>query len=86
MKQKLDEFKAHLPLIHAMLNPGMRERHWRKVCEAAGRSVQPNEMSTLLSLIEQQAADQPRAADLTLHPLHPLAPPCTPYTYMPSHP
>ena len=57
VKQKLDEFKGHLPLIQAMLNPGMRERHWKKVAESAGRSVQPNEMSTLLSLVEQQVAD-----------------------------
>ena len=41
VKQKLDEFKTHLPLMHAMLNPGMRERHWKKVAETAGRSVQP---------------------------------------------
>ena len=57
VKLKLEEFKAHLPLIHAMLNPGMRERHWRKVKDEAGRSVQPNEMSTLHSLIEQQVGD-----------------------------
>ena len=57
VKLKLEEFKAHLPLIHAMLNPGMRERHWRKVKDDAGRSVQPNEMSTLHSLIEQQVGD-----------------------------
>ena len=59
VKLKLDEFKAHLPLIHAMLNPGMRERHWRKVKDDAGRSVQPNEMSTLHSLIEQQVLPLP---------------------------
>ena len=57
VKLKLEEFKAHLPLIHAMLNPGMRERHWRRVKDEAGRSVQPNEMSTLHSLIAQQVGD-----------------------------
>ena len=29
VKAKLDEFKVHLPLMQAMLNPGMRDRHWK---------------------------------------------------------
>ena len=53
VKVKIDEFKQHIPLIQAMLNPGMRDRHWEKLKADIGRSVQPTEMSTLASMLEQ---------------------------------
>ena len=64
VKAKLDEFKAHLPLLHALLNPGMRERHWRRLAEQLGRSVQPNEMATLSSMLEQQVGEHLSAIEL----------------------
>lgn len=57
VKEKLDEFKSHLPLILAMLNPGMRERHWKMLTEKVGHSVQPNEMSTLASMLDTKVED-----------------------------
>ena len=33
IKEKLEGFKENLPLISAMLNPGMRERHWKVLAE-----------------------------------------------------
>ena len=33
VKLKLDEFGEHIPLLQAILNPGMRERHWKKLAE-----------------------------------------------------
>ena len=30
-KMKLDEFKKHLPLLQTFCNPGIRDRHWKKV-------------------------------------------------------
>ena len=57
VKEKIEEFKAHLPLISAMLNPGMRDRHWKGLADTLGKPVQPNEMSTLASLIEQNVGD-----------------------------
>ena len=57
VKEKIDAFKAHLPLIQAMLNPGMRGRHWEMLTVSCGGSVQPNEMTTLASLLVQKVGD-----------------------------
>ena len=32
MKGKIDKFKAHLPILHTICNPGIRDRHWDLVC------------------------------------------------------
>ena len=40
-----------------MLNPGMRERHWRSLADKVGHSVQPNEMTTLLQLLEMKVGE-----------------------------
>ena len=31
VKSKIDKFKAHLPLLHTICNPGIRDRHWDEV-------------------------------------------------------
>lgn len=31
VKTKIDKFKAHLPLLHTICNPGIRDRHWDQV-------------------------------------------------------
>jgi hypothetical protein len=36
LKVKLEEFKAYLPLISCICNPGMRSRHWQAISEVAG--------------------------------------------------
>ena len=33
VKEQLEGFRSHLPTLGALLNPGMRERHWKKVVE-----------------------------------------------------
>ena len=57
VKEKIDDFKQHLPLIGAMLNPGMRDRHWKQLAEQVGKPIQPNEMSTLALILEQKTGD-----------------------------
>ena len=42
----------------------MRERHWRRLAEQLGRSVQPNEMATLSSMLEQQVGEHLSAIEL----------------------
>ena len=32
-KSKLDKFKQHLPLLQTFCNPGIRDRHWKRVRE-----------------------------------------------------
>ncbi len=34
IKSKIEKFRVHLPVLHTLCNPGLRERHW-KLIEAA---------------------------------------------------
>ena len=45
MKVRVDEFKQHLPLLSALCNPGLRERHWVKMSEIAGQELKPSAVS-----------------------------------------
>ncbi|TNJ26993.1 Dynein heavy chain [Giardia muris] len=50
---KLDEFRAIMPLVEALRNPGLRQHHWKEV-SALGKSgveIQPAASMTLLQLI-----------------------------------
>lgn len=31
VKGKIDKFKQHLPILHTICNPGIRDRHWDAV-------------------------------------------------------
>lgn len=31
VKGKIDKFKQHLPILHTICNPGIRDRHWEAV-------------------------------------------------------
>ena len=33
VKGKIDKFKQHLPILHTICNPGIRDRHWDSVSE-----------------------------------------------------
>ena len=34
MKNKIDKFKVHIPLLQTICNPGIRDRHWEQVSMA----------------------------------------------------
>ena len=34
VKGKIDKFKAHLPMLGVICNPGIRDRHWERVRRA----------------------------------------------------
>jgi hypothetical protein len=39
VRQQLQEFQQHVPLIAALRNPGLRDRHWDKISAAVGCPV-----------------------------------------------
>ena len=41
IRDEVDAFKPNLPLITALRNPGMRERHWAELSDAIGLKVDP---------------------------------------------
>ena len=55
-RKSLEEFKVNLPVVAAICNPGMRGRHWVKVSDMVGFDVQPDENTSLASLLERGIA------------------------------
>ena len=54
-KAKVVAFQAYLPLIAAVCNPGLRERHWEALAELVGFQIKQDEVSCSC-VHEQQGA------------------------------
>jgi dynein heavy chain, axonemal len=39
LRGKLEDFSGHIPLVTALRNPGLRDRHWMRVSTAVGFPV-----------------------------------------------
>ncbi|KAI8893820.1 dynein heavy chain and region D6 of dynein motor-domain-containing protein [Globomyces pollinis-pini] len=52
VKNKLEKFKVHIPLITVLRNPGLRERHWQAISELLGQPVTPDASTTLTKILE----------------------------------
>ena len=48
LQDKLEAFRPHVPLIAALRNPGLRDRHWKKISQIAGvaNQIKGNEEGT----------------------------------------
>ncbi|KAI9144540.1 dynein heavy chain and region D6 of dynein motor-domain-containing protein [Paraphysoderma sedebokerense] len=51
IKDEMEEFKPYLPLIQALCNPGMRDRHWDKLSAEVGIRMRPSESFSLTDLL-----------------------------------
>ncbi|KAJ1515292.1 Dynein heavy chain 7, axonemal [Coelomomyces lativittatus] len=47
VKEDIESFKKHIPLIRVLCNPGLRDRHWQLISEAIGFEFQPDATTTL---------------------------------------
>lgn len=63
MKQQMDDFKPHVPLIVALRNKGMRDRHWDKLAEQLGMEIKPDEVVTLEDIIAMELSDNLKAIE-----------------------
>lgn len=52
MKGKIDKFKQHLPVLHVICNPGIRDRHWEQMSDIVNFDIRPKEDTTLLTFLE----------------------------------
>ena len=52
MKNRVEEFKEHLPLVQTLFNPGMRERHWEQISDIVGFPLKPDEDMNLSKLVD----------------------------------
>ena len=53
-KAKVEEFRAYVPLINTVCNPGLRERHWSTMSDIVGFHLRPTEDATLQLLVEKE--------------------------------
>ena len=58
LRDKLETFKPHIPLIAALRNPGLRERHWKAISNVCGNVVRMTaEETTFNHLLAQDLFD-----------------------------
>ena len=43
MKERLESFMKHIPLITALHNPGLRDRHWKRLSEEIGMALRADD-------------------------------------------
>ncbi|CAG9464833.1 unnamed protein product [Pedinophyceae sp. YPF-701] len=53
VKQRIEEFKGYLPLLSAICNPGLRDRHWASIASVLGFEVKRDEVTSLKRLLDQ---------------------------------
>lgn len=52
IKGKLEKFKINMPLISAVCNPGIKDRHWSRMSELVGFSLKPTEETPLSEVLQ----------------------------------
>ncbi|XP_070559259.1 dynein axonemal heavy chain 3-like isoform X5 [Ptychodera flava] len=52
IKAKLEKFKINMPLINALCNPGIKERHWDAMSEKVGFNMKPAEDTPLIDMLQ----------------------------------
>lgn len=57
VKNSIDDFKQHLPLINTLGNPGMKERHWEQVSEIIGFPIKKSPEMSLERVIDYGLAE-----------------------------
>ena len=57
MKSAIDSFRAHLPEVQTLGNPGLRDRHWEKISEIVGFPIKADSETTLAKIIDLNLTD-----------------------------
>ncbi|XP_076448252.1 dynein axonemal heavy chain 3-like [Babylonia areolata] len=52
IKAKLEKFKISMPIISALCNPGIKERHWKMMSEKVGFDMTPSETTPLFEVLQ----------------------------------
>ena len=56
-KAKIEDFMKYVPMIAALRNPGMRDRHWEQIGEEIKQELNPDESFTLKAGLEMGIMD-----------------------------
>jgi len=54
VKEQIEHFRGHMPIINTLGNPGMKARHWEQVSEIIGFPIKVSPELTLEKIIEYQ--------------------------------
>ncbi|XP_030856161.1 dynein heavy chain 3, axonemal-like [Strongylocentrotus purpuratus] len=52
IKAKLEKFKINMPLINALCNPGIKQRHWDMMSEKVGFNMTPQDDTPLVEMLQ----------------------------------
>ncbi|XP_064633532.1 dynein axonemal heavy chain 3-like isoform X2 [Lineus longissimus] len=52
IKAKLEKFKINMPLINALCNPGIKNRHWAMMSEKVGFDISPKKDTPLFEVLQ----------------------------------
>ncbi|KAF2360954.1 Dynein heavy chain domain-2 [Trinorchestia longiramus] len=52
VRQRIEQFREHLPLVLTLGNPGLKERHWEKISEVVGYPLRSDPSTTLQRVID----------------------------------
>ncbi|CAM9175434.1 unnamed protein product [Chrysoparadoxa australica] len=53
LREETTKFREHLPIIQALASPALKLRHWERLSQNIGCTIEPDEELTLLQLVEQ---------------------------------
>ena len=56
-KEKIVQFQAYVPLLAAICNPGLRDRHWELLSDTIGFEVRLDEVTPLKRLLQNDIMD-----------------------------
>ncbi|DBB17910.1 TPA: hypothetical protein ACH3X3_002922 [Trebouxia sp. C0006] len=62
-KAKITSFQELLPLITAICNAGLHERHWEQIATVVGFDVRPDEVTSLRRLLDYNIQDHIKAIE-----------------------
>jgi hypothetical protein len=66
LREKVDASREAVPVVAALRNAALKERHWVKIQAAVGSEIARTEGVTLGSVLAQEVLPQPRTVVLQL--------------------
>lgn len=57
-RDRIDKFKVFLPLISAVCNPGLRDRHWAQMSEVVGFELKRDDHTSLDRLLGRRVEEK----------------------------
>ena len=61
MKERIEDFRQHLPLIAAICNAGLRDRHWAAMSDLVGFELKRDEFTSLQRLLDKRVGEHVKA-------------------------